>query len=74
MSADEPPEELSPAERRLEQHLALLRDTPEAPASMTVQVLHSARWQHAIRAPLLSVAHLTAAAIDTVLLLAGSRQ
>lgn len=75
MSASEPPEELSPAERRLEQHLALLRDTPDAPASLTMHVLRSARWQQAIREPLLSVAHLAAAAIDTVrLLLGGSRQ
>lgn len=84
MSADEPSdelgpdelaEELSPAERRLEHHLTVLLDTPDAPASLTGQVLRSARWQQAIRAPLVSVAHLAGAAIDTVrLLLGGSRQ
>ncbi len=75
MSVDEPPEELSPAERRLERHLDLLRDAPDAPASLTEQVLRSARWQKAIRAPLISIAHLAAASIDTVrLLLGGSRQ
>ena len=71
MSSPEEPESLTPAERRLHEHLLLLRDTPAAPASLTERVLYTARWQQTLRSPLLAVAHLAAAAADGIRLLLG---
>jgi hypothetical protein len=68
------PEELTPAERRLSHHLMLLRDATDPPSSLTARVVHSARWQQAVRPPLLAVAHIAAAAADAVrVLLRGGR-
>ncbi len=61
------------AERRLEQHLAVLRDGPPAPPSLSRQVLRDARWQRAVRSPLLAVAHVAAAMADTIRLLVRGR-
>jgi hypothetical protein len=74
VSSPEECEPLTPAEQRLREHLLLLRDTPEAPASLAGRVLHTARWQHTLRPPLFAVAHLAAAAADAIrLILGGSR-
>jgi hypothetical protein len=56
------PDELTPAEQRLHEHLELLRqDAPQAPASIVSSVIHSARWQRAIRQPLLAIGTLAGA-------------
>ena len=48
---DEP--DAGPAERRLDEHLELLRDSPPAPGTALVpRVVRTARWQSFLRAPL----------------------
>jgi hypothetical protein len=72
-AADEPPETLSPAERRLGDHLALLRtEAPQPPGTMVSTILHNARWQRALRRPLLTIAALAASVAEGVRLLLGS--
>ena len=42
-----------PAERRLAEHLELLRDSPPSPGtSLVPRVVRTARWQSFLRAPL----------------------
>ncbi len=72
-AAGEPPEPLSPAERGLEEHLQLLRaDAPSPPAPLVGDILKAARWQHAVRRPLLVVGAVAAAVSDAIRLLLGS--
>ena len=48
---DEP--EAGPAERRLDEHLELLRASPPAPGtSLVPRVVRTARWQSFLRTPL----------------------
>lgn len=63
MSAgDIPRDELTPAERRLTEHLELLRASPPVgPPSVTSRVISGVRWQRAIRDPLLLVGAVAAA-------------
>ncbi len=69
----EPPEAMTPAERGLHGHLELLRvDAPPAPSSMVAKIVRAARWQRAVRRPLLAMGALAAAVIDGVRLLFGS--
>jgi hypothetical protein len=71
---DEPPEVLSPAERRLHEHMELLRTEPPAPpAPLVARIVHAARWQRAIRRPLLAIGALAGAVADGVRLLFGPR-
>lgn len=47
-----PPEDLSPAERRLQEHLTLLRAEPPRPsAALVPRVIRTARWQRVVRPP-----------------------
>jgi hypothetical protein len=62
-------EPLTPAEQRLDEHLALLRDAPQAPSTLTNHVVRTARWQRSVRSPLLAVAHIASAAVDAMRLL-----
>jgi hypothetical protein len=57
MSAGEsPPDDLTPAERRLTKHLELLRASPPTGTPHLVpRVIGSVRWQRAIRDPLVLV-------------------
>ncbi len=71
MNSGEEPEELTAAERGLAAHLTLLQDGPEAPASLTRQIVRTARWQQSVRSPLLAIAHLVSAAMETIRLLVG---
>ena len=71
--SDQPPEVLSPAERRLEEHLRLLHvDLPAPPASMAEKIVRAARWQRAARRPLLAIGALAATLGDGIRLLLGS--
>lgn len=71
---DEPSDVLSPAERRLDEHLEMLRsDAPVPPAPLVARIVHAARWQRAIRRPLVAVGTLAGAVADGVRLLLGSR-
>jgi hypothetical protein len=70
----EPSDALSPTERRLNEHLELLRtDPPRGSALMVTHIVRTARWQRAVRRPLLAFAALAAAIGEGVRLLLGSR-
>jgi hypothetical protein len=66
MSDHENPEgELSPAERRLSEHLALLRASPpSATPELIARIIRHARWQRAIRGPLVLVGAVASAFAD----------
>jgi hypothetical protein len=65
MNADENPADLTPAERRLAEHLELLRASPPIAAQQLVpRVIGGVRWQGAIRDPLLLVAAVAAALVE----------
>ena len=65
MSADETPGDLTPAERRLAQHLELLRSSPpSATPQLVSRVIRDVRWQRAIRDPLLLVGAVAAALVE----------
>jgi hypothetical protein len=72
MSAGEPPaEELSPAERRLTQHLELLRASPPTTPALAPRVIRGVRWQRAIRDPLVLVGTVATAAVEWLGLVFG---
>jgi hypothetical protein len=66
MSDHENPEgELSPAERRLSEHLDLLRASPpSATPELIGRIIRQARWQRAIRGPLVLVGAVASAFAD----------
>jgi hypothetical protein len=73
MSAGDDPDDLSPAERRLTQHLQLLRAAPpESPPVLVPRVIRGVRWQRAIRDPLVLVGAVTAAVAESLGLLFGA--
>lgn len=56
---NEPADELTPAERRVHEHLILLRaDAPQPPPLLARWVVQTARWQRTIRHPLLAIVAL----------------
>jgi len=63
---DEPERgEPSPAERRLGEHLELMRVAgPEPGHSLVRRIVRTARWQRALRAPLLVAGVIAAAVVD----------
>lgn len=71
MNAGDPPaDELTPAERRLTEHLELLRDSPPTAAPQLVgRVIRGVRWQRAAREPLMLVGEVAAAVFDGLALL-----
>ena len=71
MNAGDPPaDELTPAERRLTQHLELLRASPPTGAPQLVgRVIRGVRWQRAVREPLVLVGEVAAAVFDGLTLL-----
>ncbi len=64
-------DELTPAERQLSRHLALLDEAPGPPESLAGRIVRTARWQRAVRSPLLTIAHIAAAGLDTVRMVLG---
>jgi hypothetical protein len=66
MNAGDPPaDELTPAERRLNQHLELLRASPPTGAPQLVpRVIRGVRWQRAIREPLVLVGAVATAVLE----------
>lgn len=65
-------EDLTPAERRLSEHLELLRsDPPTAAPELIARILASARWQIAIRDPLIFVGAVSAALLEGLTLLSS---
>lgn len=70
-----PDDPLPPVERRLDAHLELLRQhPPHAPAMFVERVLRAARWQRAVRQPLLALAQTSAAILDGLRILLGGRR
>jgi hypothetical protein len=64
---DNPAEDLSPAEQRLSEHLELLRASPpSAAAEMVVRIVRRARWQAAIREPMVLVGTVAAAIAESL--------
>ena len=69
-AGDSPADDLTPAERRLAQHLELLRASPPIGGPELVpRVIRGVRWQRAIRAPLVFVGAVTAALAEGAALL-----
>jgi hypothetical protein len=66
MSAGDPPaDDLTPAERRLTQYLELLRASPPTGGPQLVtKVIRGARWQRAVREPLVLVGMVATAVLD----------
>jgi hypothetical protein len=70
MSAGQSPDDLTPAERRLRQHLELLRASPpESTPLLVPRVIRGVRWQRAVRDPLVLVGAVTAAVAESIGLL-----
>jgi hypothetical protein len=71
MSADEP---RSPADQRLDEHLALLRtDGPAGDRALAARIARAARWQGAVRTPLRAAASLLGAVAHGLAVLVGAR-
>lgn len=75
MTGPDPREELTPSERRLHEHLELLSgaDAPQPTTALVRHIVRRARWQLALRRPLLAVATISQAAVDAVRLLFSPR-
>lgn len=68
----EPLEPTTPAELRLGEHLQLLKgDPPQPSTALVTQIIRTARWQQAVRRPLLAIGALAAAVADGFRLLLG---
>ena len=64
-----------PAERALEERLEVVRAlSPRADAGLAAAVVRAARWQRAVRAPLILGGLLARAAVEAVGLLVGRRR
>jgi hypothetical protein len=64
MSTDDP-EAVTAVQRRLDEHLELLRaEEPPGDASLPQRVVRTARWQRALRAPVAVVAVVAGAVVD----------
>lgn len=72
MSGTEPdPDIMTPAERRLLDVVAVLRgEGPDNPM-LAPRVIHTARWQRAVRVPLAAMGRLAGTVADGFGLLAG---
>jgi hypothetical protein len=69
-----PPSEPTAAERRLDEHLELLRAIPPEPGrALVAQTVRTARWQRAVRAPLQVAGLIAAALVDGLSRLIGQR-
>lgn len=75
MSADDATGARGPAERRLDEHLELLRvDQPAGHRSLVHRVIRTARWQRALREPIRMAALIAGAMIDGLRVLTGGRR
>jgi hypothetical protein len=60
-AGDSTGDDLTPAERRLTQHLELLRSSPPIAPAFAPRVIRGVRWQRAVREPLVLVGAVAAA-------------
>ncbi|MDQ3644464.1 MAG: hypothetical protein M3356_03015 [Actinomycetota bacterium] len=66
--SDEPRDVSPEAERRLGEHLELLRSDPSRPgAGLARRVVRTARWQRAARAPLRVVGMIAGSLLDGIM-------
>jgi hypothetical protein len=71
VNGNDGPDDRSPAERRLGEHLELLRRAPLQPdRSLVARIGRTARWQRVVRAPLRVVGMIAEAVVDGLLKLA----
>lgn len=71
----EPGEQLSRAERRLVEHLEIVRASPpRADRSLVRRVVRRARWQRALREPLQLIGAIAAVVVEGVAGLLGVRR
>jgi hypothetical protein len=69
---DYPADDLTLAERRLSEHLELLRASPPiAPPELIARIVRRARWQRSIRDPLLFAGMVALAMTEGLALLSG---
>ncbi len=55
----------TPAEARLVEHLAVLREQPPTPApTLTPTIVRTARWQRVVRVPLRAMGAMTLALVE----------
>ncbi len=72
--AGEPPEELTPAQERLREHLGVLRgNAPKPDPSLIERVGRAARWQRVVRTPLRAAGMLAAALGEGIVVLLRGR-
>ena len=72
MSADDHDDDLTPAERRLSEHLELLRASPPTAApELIARIIQRARWQGTIRDPMVFAGAVVAAIGEALVLLSG---
>jgi hypothetical protein len=64
-------DDLSPAERRVAEHLELLRAAPPTTPPLVPGVIRGVRWQRAIRDPLVLVGAVAAAVLEGLGLVFG---
>ncbi len=71
-----PPDDLQgPAERRLSEHLELVRTSPlPAESGLAAGIVRRAGWQRLVRAPLDALGNLIAAVADALMIFAGQRK
>jgi hypothetical protein len=70
-----PDEELSAAERRLVEHLEIVKASPpQGGQALVRQVVRKARWQRALRQPLQVIGTIAAAVVDSLAGLLGIRR
>lgn len=72
MNGAEDPDDLTAAERALRERLQTMQVVAETPSTMLVpRIIRTARWQRALRHPLLAISGVGGAMIDSVRLLLG---
>ena len=72
-NGDPPADELSPAEQRLDEYLELLRaNPPAATPDLIARIVRTARWQAAVRDPLVLAGAVAMALGESVRLMFGA--
>ncbi len=73
--SDEADQRLNPAERRLAEHLELLRaGGPEPGGDLASRIVRSARWQRAVREPLRVAGMIASSLLSGLGTLLGGRR
>ena len=72
---DPPADELSPAEQRLDEHLELLRaNPPTATPDLITRIVRTARWQAAVRDPLVLIGAVAMSLGESIRLVFGAKE